>query len=124
MAGNKFAGIDIKWDYATHQCHISMPGYIKNLLIKFKHLRLTKPRLLPHKCLPIAYGAKAQLTLDANTSELLDKHCKHCIQENVGLLLYYAWAVESKLLVALSTIAARQSCATMATEQAVHLLLD
>jgi hypothetical protein len=28
MAGNKFAGIDIEWDYATHRCRISMPGYI------------------------------------------------------------------------------------------------
>ncbi len=80
MAGNKFAGIDIKWDYATRQCCISMPGYIENLLIKFKHSRPTKPRLLPQKCLPIAYGAKAQLTPDANTSELLDEHCKCCIQ--------------------------------------------
>jgi hypothetical protein len=32
--------------------------------------------------------------------------------------------VDNKLLVALSAIAARQSCATVATEQAVHLLLD
>jgi hypothetical protein len=40
------------------------------------------------------------------------------------LLLYYAWAVDNKLLVALSAIAAQQSCATIATKQAVHLLLD
>jgi hypothetical protein len=124
MAGAKFAGIDIKWDYATRRCRISMPGYIKNLLIKFKHPRQTKPSLLLHKCHPITYGAKAQLTPDAITSELLDKHRKRRIQEIVGLLLYYAWAVNNKLLVALSAIAARQSCATLATVQAVHLLLD
>jgi hypothetical protein len=40
------------------------------------------------------------------------------------LLLYYARAVDNKLLVALSAIAARQSCATVATKQAVHLLVD
>jgi hypothetical protein len=40
------------------------------------------------------------------------------------LLLYYARAVNNKLLVALSAIADCQSCATVATEQAVHLLLD
>jgi hypothetical protein len=39
MAGDKFAGINIKWDYANRRCHISMPGYIANLLIKFKHPR-------------------------------------------------------------------------------------
>ncbi len=74
MPGNKFAGIDIKWDYTTPQCCISMPDYIKNILIKFKHPRLTKAHLLPHKCLPIAYSAKAQLTPDTDTSGLLDKH--------------------------------------------------
>jgi hypothetical protein len=122
---NKFAGIDIKWDYGTCRCHISMPSYIKNLLIKFKHPCPTKPRLLPHKCLPITYGAKAQLTPTANTSEHLVVHCKCLIQEIVQLLLYYARVANNKLMVALSAIAACQSCATtMATKQGVHLLLD
>jgi hypothetical protein len=124
MAGDKFAGIDIKWDYAHHRCRISMPGYIENLLIKFKHPRPLKPRLSPYKCQPITYGAKSQLTPDADTSELLDDNRKHRIQEIVGSLLYYARAVDNKLLVALSAIAARQASATVATEQAVHLLLD
>jgi hypothetical protein len=124
MAGDKFAGIDIKWDYAHHCCCISMPGHIENLLIKFKHPCPLKPRLSPYKCQPIAYGAKSQLTPDADTSKLLDDNRKHRIQEIVGSLLYYARAVDNKLLVALSAIAARQACATVATEQAVHLLLD
>ncbi len=124
MAGDKFAGIDIKWDYASQRCRISMPGYIDNILIKFKHPTPSKPCRLPYKCLPIAYGAKAQLTPEADTTELLGDHHKRRVQEIVGSLLYYARAVDNKLLVALSAIAARQSCATVATEQAVHLLLD
>jgi hypothetical protein len=64
--------------------------YIKNLLIKFKHPRPTKPCLSPHKCLPITYGAKTQLTPTADTSEQLNLHQKRHIQEIVGLLLYYA----------------------------------
>jgi hypothetical protein len=79
---------------------------------------------LLHKCLPIAYGAKAQLTLTANTSEQLNVHCKRRIQEIVGLLLYYPRAVNNKLLVALRAIPTCQSCATIATKQAAHLLLD
>jgi hypothetical protein len=101
-----------------------MPGYIETLLIKFKHPRPIKPQLSPYKCLPISYGAKSQLTPEADASELLDEHRKRRIQEIVGSLLYYARAVDNKLLVALSAIAARQSYATVATEQAVHLLLD
>ncbi len=42
----------------------------------------------------------------------------------MGSLLYYVRAVDNKLLVALSTIAAHQAKATVATEQAVDLLLD
>jgi hypothetical protein len=60
----------------------------------------------------------------ANTSEQLDLHQKHRIQEIVRLLLFYAQAVNNKLLVALSAVAAQQSHATIATKQAVHLLLD
>ncbi len=90
MAGNKFVGIDIKWDYATHRYCISMPGYIENPLIKFNHPRSTKPRLLLHKCLLNAYGDKAQLTPMADTSEQFNLPQKGCIQEIVGLLLYYA----------------------------------
>jgi hypothetical protein len=41
-----------------------------------------------------------------------------------GSILYYARAVDNKQLVALSAIATRQAKATIATEQAVDLLLD
>ncbi len=124
MAGKKLAGISIKWDYPGRRCRLSMPGYIDNLLIKFKHPRPHKPRLSPYECLPISYGAKTHLTPESNTSELLNDARKHRIQEIVGSLLYYARAVDNKLLVALSAIAARQAKATVAAEQVVHLLLD
>jgi hypothetical protein len=124
MAGNKLAGISIKWDYPGRCCQLSMPGYFDNLLIKFKHSRPRKPRLSPYACLPISYGAKTHLTPESDTSELHDDARKHQIQEIVGSLLYYARAVDNKLLVALSAIAARQAKATVATEQAIHLSLD
>jgi hypothetical protein len=66
--------------------------------------------------LPIAYGAKLYITPDLDASELLDANRKICVQEIVGSLLYYAQAVNNKLLVALSTIAAHQTNATLATE--------
>jgi hypothetical protein len=43
MAGNKLMGITIKWDYLDKRCQISMPGYIDNLPIKFKHPRPSEP---------------------------------------------------------------------------------
>ena len=53
-------------------------------------------------------GVKAQLTQDSDTSDILDEKSKKQIQEIVGCLLYYARAVDNKLLVALSAIATRQ----------------
>ena len=112
MAGDKLAGISITWDYVGKRCHLSMPGYIENLLIKFKHPRPLKRRLSPYACLPISYGATSQLAPKADTSSLLDDDHKHRIQEIFGSLLYYARAVDNKLLVALSAIAARQAQST------------
>jgi hypothetical protein len=87
MAGNKFADINIKQDYTMRCCRISMLGCISTLLLKFKHPQPTKQRLSPFKCLPIAYGAKAQLTPMPDTSKLFDNKYKHCIQDIVGALL-------------------------------------
>jgi hypothetical protein len=100
-----------------------MPDYISMLLLKFKHLHPAKPWLSPYKCLSTAYSAKSHITPDPTTLELLDASRKHHVQEIVGSLLYYARAVSNKLLVALSTIATCQAKATVATEQAVDLLL-
>jgi hypothetical protein len=94
------------------------------LPLKFKHPHPAKPRLSPYKCLPIAYGAKSHITPDPDSLELLDASRKRRVQEIVGSLLYFARAVDNKLLVALSAIAAHQAKATIATEQAVNLLLD
>jgi hypothetical protein len=90
MAGDKFAGMDIKWNYASCRCRISMPGYTSLLLLKYKHPQPPKPQLSPHKCLPIAYGAKLHITPDPDTSELLDATRKPRVQEILGSLLYYA----------------------------------
>jgi hypothetical protein len=87
------------------------------LLLKFKHPHPAKPRLSPYKCLPISYGTKSHITPDPDSLELLDVSRKCRVQEIVGSLLYYARVVDNKLLVALSTIAACQAKATIATEQ-------
>jgi hypothetical protein len=72
IAGNKFAGMDIEWNYAACRCRISMPGYLSMLLLKFKHPHHSKPQLSPYKCLPIAYCAKSHITADPDSLELLD----------------------------------------------------
>jgi hypothetical protein len=124
MTRDNLAGIAIQWDYPGKCCHLSMPRYNDNLLLKFKHLHLCKPRLSRYTCLPISYSTKTQFSPDDDISVLLDDARKQCIQKIIGSLLYYAHAVDNKLLVDLSAIEAIQSKATVAMEQAVHLLLD
>ncbi len=116
--------MNIKLDYVNKRCCIYMQGYIEDLLTKFKHPRPPKRRLLPYACTPISYGAKSQFSPNEDTLELLDAPRKLQVQEIVGSLLYYARAVENKLLVAISAISLRQAQATVTTEQAVHFLLD
>jgi hypothetical protein len=73
---------------------------------------------------PYYLWCQVHITPDPDTSELFDASQKRCVQEIVGSLLYYARAVNNKLLVVLNAIAARQVKAMVKTEQAVDLLLD
>ncbi len=67
-----------------------------------------------------------QLPPESDTSDLLDDTRKHQIQEIVLLLYYARIMVDSDdiLLVAPSAIATKQANASVATEQAAHLLLN
>ena len=122
--GAKFAGIDIAWDYAAQQCRITMNGYIKDLLTKYNHPHPKKPQHSPHAHIPIVYGAKEQLLPDIDTSPPLDAAGVKRIQGIIGSLLYYARAVDNKLLATLGTISSQQATATENTAKAVHQLLD
>eukprot|EP00804_Cyclotella_cryptica_P024923 CCRYP_011831-RA/>CCRYP_011831-RA protein AED:0.37 eAED:0.37 QI:0/0/0/1/1/1/2/0/402 len=122
--GTKFAGIDITWDYTKRTFRLTMDTYITTLLLKYNHPQPCIPQHAPHKHREIIYGAKEQLLPDKDTSPPLDTAGIKRIQGIVGSLLYYARAVDNKLLVALSTISSQQTAATQNTATAVHQLLD
>jgi hypothetical protein len=79
---------------------------------------------LPFIVTPIAYGQKTKLTPKEDTSATLLLKCLLRVQKIIGLLLYYARAVDNKLLVVLNAITACQSKASIHTEKLVHTLLD
>jgi hypothetical protein len=60
--GNKFAGIDLAWNYAPRHrdrtCRLSMDGYIRDLLLWDGHKPPTKPQHSPHQHREIIFGAK------------------------------------------------------------------
>jgi hypothetical protein len=101
-----------------------MNGYIAELLLKYNHPKPLKLQHAPHAHRPIVYGATTQLIPDADTSPLLDDKEIKQIQGIIGSLLYYARAVDNKLLATLSTISSQQAKATENTKKEVHQLLD
>ena len=101
-----------------------MKKYISNILIKHDHPMPLKPQLSPHKHREIQYGAKIQAAIDVDTSPPLDAKGIKQVQQIVGALLYYARAVDNKLLVALNAIGMQQLAATEEMEKAISQLLD
>eukprot|EP00804_Cyclotella_cryptica_P019534 CCRYP_014300-RA/>CCRYP_014300-RA protein AED:0.25 eAED:0.24 QI:0/0/0/0.8/0.25/0/5/0/514 len=114
--GDLYAGINLAWNYSNRTCRLSMEDYIDT--------RPKQPVLSPYKAAPILYGAKVQYTDEADTSPALDVLGIKCIQGIVGALLYYARAVDNKLLHALSEIGTQQAAATDATNTRLNHLLD
>ena len=81
-----------------------MDGYTDKILIKYNHTIPTNPQLSPHCHREIVYGAKEKLTQEEETSPALDASGIKRVQAIVGALMYYARAVDNKLLVVLSSI--------------------
>ena len=82
------------------------------------------PQLSPHRHRKIVYGAKQQHAPSQDTSPPLNAIGVTRVQRIGGILLYYARAVDNKLLVALSAIGSQQASATENTAAAVHQLID
>ena len=122
--GKKYIGMDLEWDYTKRTCRLTMDGYVEAVLQKYGHPKPTKPQPSPHKHKPIVYGQQTQETPEEDTSEPLDAAGVKRVQGIVGALLYYARAVDNKMLVGLSAIGARQASATVNTMEAVNQMLD
>ena len=58
------------------------------------------------------YGAKTQYAVGPDGTALLDKDGKKFVQQVTGIFLYYARAVDSTMLVALSALASEQASPT------------
>ena len=70
------------------------------------------------------YGAKEQLAPEDDTTPPLDSQDTKHNQGIVGALLYYARAVDNKLLVGLSAIGSQQAATTQRTNEATDQILD
>jgi hypothetical protein len=120
--GSKYCGISLAWEYTLRHVDVSMPGYVEQALHRFQRPLPSQPQHAPHHCETPKYGQTVQFapTPDESTPLLPPKVLP--LQEVVGVLLYFARAVGSTMLVALSTIASAPT--TVTTARAITHLLN
>jgi hypothetical protein len=122
--GDLYCRIKLNWDYNARTLNILMPGYIKKLLQKCKHCVPSKPQHCPYSLFPIQYRAKAQTHIPVNISSKLSPNDIKEIQQIIGSILYYAWAVNITVLMSLNSIAIEQTKGTTNTMEKAKQLLD
>jgi hypothetical protein len=101
-----------------------MPGYIIKQLQKYKHASPPGSQHCPYLPEPKWYGNNAQRPLPKDSSPPLSKEDIKHVQWVIGSILYYARAVDLTVLIALSTIASKQSKGTEITMTKTKQLLD
>ena len=121
--GSKYCGITLDWDYQKRKVHLSMPGYSNEALQRFRH-DSAKRNDQPHEHSVPAYGARVQYAKKLDESPVIGPADKLFIQQVTGTFLYYARAVDSTMLVALSTIASQQANPTEETMRKTLQFLD
>jgi hypothetical protein len=118
-----YSGMTLKWDYNKRICDISMPGYVSNVLSKFRHDPPKHPQHTPSQYVTPVYGAKTQYATKDETPPLTAQQCLS-IQKVTGSALYYARAVDPTVLMPINDIATEQTKATEKTQAATNQMLD
>ena len=86
--GDLYCGIKLHWNYTAHTLDISMPRYMHQQLLKYKHVVSSHPKHCPYSPEPKKYGSEAQSPLPIGTRQPLgDKEIK-ALQKIVGSILY------------------------------------
>ena len=122
--GKRYLGLTFDWDYDHREVHLLMPDYVATALRRFQHERPKRTQAQPHAHTPPNYGAKVQYAEQESDEQEVSKEKKVFIQQVLGTFLYYARAVDSTMLVALSAIASEQATPTEKTLQKIKQFLD
>jgi hypothetical protein len=109
--------------YSLCTCDIYMPGYVSNVLRKFRHDVPKHPQHTPCRYVTPVHGADTQYTTEDETPPLMAKYCP-TIQKFMGSVLYYARAVDPTVLMQLNEIATEQTKATENTQASTNQVLD
>ena len=122
-AGDKFIGYTIRWDRPNNRVHLSMPGYIRKALTRFHVTKPVRPVNAPTRYIPPRYGSGDQTPIQ-DASPPVNAAATKRIQEIVGVMLYYARALDATHLTAVSKVGSQQSAPTEDVAAAAELLLQ
>jgi hypothetical protein len=102
---------------------MSMPGYVAKALQQFDIQAPNRQQHSPYEWVEPTYGQHVQLIPPADITKPLVVAGTTCLQEIIGVLLYYGCTIDNTILVALRSLAAAQTKGTLATTKAaIHLL--
>lgn len=123
-SGTKFVGFVIHHDRRRRIITMQMPDYIPNAVRRFG-IHPDTYADNPGEHVPVYHrGAAAHEIPPDDTSPVLVSQAKiKRIQEIVGVVLYYARAVDPTLLTATSKVSSKQACPTEKVAQAAERLL-
>ena len=102
----------MEWNYEKRWLDISIPGYIKKLLQKYKHETPPRPQHSSYVIAPKKYGKDAHEPIPSDESTPVSKDKIKRIQGVVGSILFYTISVDSTFLIGLNSIAIQQTSAT------------
>eukprot|EP00957_Ditylum_brightwellii_P087698 6678178-Ditylum_brightwellii.AAC.1 len=86
-----------------------MPGYIAAVLNKLQHPPPLQHEYALSKYTLLVYSYNPQLTPEIDTSPTLGKDKKTRVQQVLGILLFYARAVDPTLLLAINALLSQQA---------------
>ena len=114
----------IRGNYEERWLDISMTGYIKKILQRYKHETPPRPQHSPYVIAPKKYGKDAHDQHPPDESQAVSKEKIKRIQGVVVSILFYARSVDSTFLVSLNTIEIQQTSAIENTLKRTEELLD
>ena len=125
--GGKYVGMTLQWDYnaSPRYVTISMPNYIDKALDRFLPDHASRVGAnTPMVYTPPVYGQAIQFDKEEDASPKLSPARVKRVQEIVGVLKYYARAVDCTLETAINIIGSRQANATEEVEQMCDRILQ
>jgi hypothetical protein len=122
-AGSKFIGIKLKFDKTAKTVELSMPNYIEKALQRFGIEPQKRRTDSPCSYVQPVYGKAVQQLATEDTTEPLSAADTKFVQEVVGVIAYYARAVDPTMLTAVNKIGSTQARPTQAVlKETMHLL--